>query len=150
MPDHLEKLRNRLRAIDAKYEAAPRPRTDSVKRIAKIRSLNAVIAYLMAQPDYHRSDADQIYKMVEALVDVERGADVSWLSTNGAGSPPVRIRIRQKQDRLGEQQDQLISSGMSPIEAAREVLKTIPKDSSLLKGTKGNAKTVARWRYKNR
>ena len=30
------------------------------------------------------------------------------------------------------------------------MLKAIPSNSSLLEGTKGNEKTVARWRYKKR
>ena len=50
----------------------------------------------------------------------------------------------------GQHLDQLIHSGLGPKEAAKKVLKAIPSNSSLLEGTKGNEKTVARWRYKKR
>lgn len=146
----VDKLQKRLRAINDAYGKAPRPKTDSVKRIAKIKSLDAVIAYLKEQPGYHHSDAEQIYRLAEALADVERGRNASWLSSAEAGSPPVSIRIRRKQAEAGEHLDQLIHSGLGPKEAAKKVLKAIPSNSSLLEGTKGNEKTVARWRYKKR
>ena len=95
-----------------------------------------------------KSRIEQFYRAWEAYTNVEQGTPVSWHEPpNTSGAPPVSIRIRRKQDEAGEHFGLLRKPGRWK-DAAKEILKNIPKNSSLLEGSKANEKTVRRWFYR--
>ena len=143
----LEGLQKRLRAFHDSYEAAQRPESDNVKRRAMRQALGAVIDFLMAQPNWCAADSALLLKLGEALADLERGHTTSLLSNKRSHRPAIPINIRRYQAQAAAHMEQLMRRGLSPEEAARKVLREMPRNSSLF-GQKENAswKTVARWR----
>jgi hypothetical protein len=147
----LEKLQKRLRAAYATYQTAPKPRTDSIKRLAARQAIDATLKFIGSQPGWHKSDSEMLLRMTVALQNVENGHPVSWLSNKPSHRPPDSINIRVLRARAGAAMELLMrpDQGIHRLgreDAAKKIFKQIPRKSPLFKNTKANWETVARWR----
>ena len=137
-------LQKRLRAFHNSYGVGEN--SDSVQRRAIRQSLGAIIDFLMAQPNWCAADSALLVKLAEALANLEKGHNSSWLSKKRPPSAPTPINVRRHQGQAAAHMEQLMRTGLSREEAATRVLREIAVTSALFE-TKENAswRTIARW-----
>ena len=138
-------LQKRLRAIVAAYQNAPRPRTDSVKRIAMMQTLDAIIIHLEAKPSRHAADTALLIKLVDFLYDAENGHSTSWAVPKTGHRPKgKRLGITARRAMAAAEMQKLMNKGMSRKDAARKVWRQCAPG---LSGDRRESETpVARWR----
>src|SRR5262245_12221094 len=98
------------------------------------QSLGAVIDFLMAQPNWSAADSALLVKLGEALADVEKGHNTSWLSSKPTHRPFTPVNIRRRQAQAAAHMEQLMRRGLSREEAAKKVFREIPCNSLLFIG----------------